>query len=64
MARAVIDWHGRGNIEYIPFPEQLRGRYQSFTQADIGALRAAGFDKPFKTVEEGVKEYMQWLNRK
>ena len=64
VARAVIDWHGRGNIEYIPFPEQLRGRYQSFTQADIGALRAAGFDKPFKTVEEGVKEYMQWLNRK
>jgi len=64
VARAVIAWHGHGEIEYIPFPDQLRGRYQSFTQADIGNLRAAGYDQPFKTVEEGVREYMQWLNRK
>ncbi len=63
VAHAVIAWHKRGHIEYIPFPDNLRGRYQSFTQADIGALRAAGYDRSFKTVEEGVKEYMQWLNR-
>ncbi len=62
VARAVISWHGRGEIEYIPFPEQLRGRYQSFTQADITALRAAGYHEPFMTVEQGVTEYMQWLN--
>lgn len=63
VANAVIQYHGKGKIEYIPFPEHLKGRYQSFTQADISALRAAGYDKPFKTVEEGVKLYMEWLNR-
>ncbi|VAX14635.1 ADP-L-glycero-D-manno-heptose-6-epimerase [hydrothermal vent metagenome] len=63
VAKAVIDWHGRGALEYIPFPEHLKGRYQSFTEADISALRAAGYEAPFKTVEEGVKLYMDWLHR-
>ncbi len=63
VANAVIDWHGKGRLEYIPFPEHLKGRYQSFTEADISALRAAGYDAPFKTVEEGVKLYMDWLHR-
>ena len=62
VARAVIAHHGKGEIEYIPFPEHLKGRYQSFTEADMGKLRAAGYDAPFKTVEEGVGLYMQWLN--
>ncbi len=62
VARAVIAWHGRGRIEYIPFPEHLRGRYQSFTEADISALRAAGYDRPFLSVEEGVPRYLDWLN--
>lgn len=62
VARAVIAWHGRGEIEYIPFPEHLKGRYQSFTEADMRAVRAAGYDAPFKSVEEGVTEYMRWLN--
>ncbi len=63
VAKAVLDWHGRGKLEYIPFPEHLQGRYQSFTEADISALRAAGYDAPFKTVEEGVQLYMDWLHR-
>ncbi len=63
VANAVIDWHGKGCIEYIPFPEHLKGRYQSFTEADITALRKAGYEAPFKTVEEGVKLYMDWLHR-
>ncbi|MFI4937002.1 MAG: ADP-glyceromanno-heptose 6-epimerase [Candidatus Berkiellales bacterium] len=58
VAKAVIAWHGKGKIEYIPFPDHLKGRYQSFTQADISLLRSAGYDKPFKTVEEGVKDYL------
>ena len=58
---AVIGWHGKGEIEYIPFPDHLRGCYQSFTEADISALRAAGYDRPFKSVEEGVPLYMDWL---
>ena len=63
VANAVIKYHGKGKIEYIPFPDHLRGRYQSFTEADITALREAGYDAPFKTVEEGVTAYMKWLNK-
>lgn len=61
VARAVLAFHGRGEIEYIPFPDHLRGRYQSFTQADISALREAGYTAPFAPVEEGVKTYLDWL---
>jgi len=51
----------RSIIQYIPFPEDLKGRYQSYTQADISALRAAGYDAPFLTVEQGVTRYCQKL---
>ena len=50
-----------GSIEYVPFPEALKGKYQSFTQADIGRLRAAGYGAAFLTVEEGVSRYADWL---
>ena len=63
VADATLAYHQKGSIEYIPFPEKLKGRYQAFTQADLTNLRAAGYDKPFKTVAEGVTEYMAWLNR-
>jgi len=62
VARAVIDYHGRGTIEYIPFPANLQGRYQSYTQADMSALRAAGYDEPFLSVEEGVAEYLSRMH--
>ena len=61
IAKTVIEFNGSGELEYIPFPEHLKGRYQSFTEADISALREAGYAAPFKTVQEGVSEYMQWL---
>jgi ADP-L-glycero-D-manno-heptose 6-epimerase len=61
VARAVIDFHGRGAIDYIAFPDHLKGRYQSFTEADISALRAAGYDRPFRDVAAGVKAYLTWL---
>jgi ADP-L-glycero-D-manno-heptose 6-epimerase len=64
VAKAVIAHHGKGKIEYIPFPDVLKGRYQSFTEADMSALRAAGCDHQFMTVEQGVEKYMLWLNRK
>lgn len=54
----------RGVIQYIPFPEDLRGRYQSYTQAEISALRAAGYSAPFLTVEQGVARYIQKLLQK
>jgi ADP-L-glycero-D-manno-heptose 6-epimerase len=59
VANAVIAHHGRGRIEYVPFPPALRGSYQSFTQADLSALRASGCDTPFLTVEEGVSRYLK-----
>lgn len=62
VAQAVLKFHGRGTLEYIPFPEHLRGRYQSFTQADISALRAAGYNAPFKDVAAGVTCYLQSLS--
>ncbi|PKH23590.1 ADP-glyceromanno-heptose 6-epimerase [Enterobacterales bacterium CwR94] len=64
VADAALAFHDKGSVEYIPFPDKLKGRYQAFTQADLTKLRAAGYDKPFKTVAEGVGEYMHWLNRK
>ncbi|MBU6510189.1 MAG: ADP-glyceromanno-heptose 6-epimerase [Gammaproteobacteria bacterium] len=63
VANAVIKFHGKGKIEYIAFPENLKGRYQSFTEADMSALRAAGCDHKFMTVEQGVAKYMEWLNK-
>jgi ADP-L-glycero-D-manno-heptose 6-epimerase len=63
VAEAVIGFHGKGEIEFIPFPDHLKGRYQSFTEADMQQLRFIGYDKPFKTVAEGVAEYMAWLNK-
>jgi ADP-L-glycero-D-manno-heptose 6-epimerase len=48
-------------IEYIPFPPQLVGRYQSYTQADLARLREAGYEGSFRPVEEGVADYVQHL---
>ncbi|MBP2851071.1 ADP-glyceromanno-heptose 6-epimerase [Dickeya oryzae] len=64
VADAVLAWHNKDQVEYIPFPEKLKGRYQAYTQADLTNLRAAGYDKPFKTVAQGVADYLAWLNRK
>jgi ADP-L-glycero-D-manno-heptose 6-epimerase len=50
-----------GLITYIPFPEALIGKYQSYTQADLGALRATGCDVPFADVSAGVARYVDWL---
>ncbi len=62
VANAVIAYHQHGHIEYIPFPEHLKGCYQSFTQANLEHLRAVGCNHQFKSVEEGVQLYMKWLN--
>lgn len=52
-------------IRYIPFPDDLKGRYQSYTQADVSRLRAAGFTAPMRDVQTGVAEYVRyWRARK
>jgi ADP-L-glycero-D-manno-heptose 6-epimerase len=63
VAESVIKYHGKGEIEYIPFPNHLKGSYQSFTEADLTKLRATGYDGSFNTVQEGIDEYMEWLHR-
>jgi ADP-L-glycero-D-manno-heptose 6-epimerase len=62
VANAVIEWNQKGNINYIDFPENLKGAYQSFTEADIGALRKVGYDQEFLDVNSGVKKYLDVLS--
>ena len=57
-AMSLGELRSAGAIEYVPFPAQLVGKYQSFTRADISALRGAGYDKPFLDVEQGVGRYV------
>ena len=52
----------KGLLEYVPFPEALKGKYQAFTQGDLTRLRQAGYDAPMASVEEGVAQYVQWLD--
>jgi len=54
IARTLITHLGQGHIDYIPFPAELIGKYQSFTQADVRSLRAAGFTAPFTALEDGI----------
>jgi ADP-L-glycero-D-manno-heptose 6-epimerase len=61
IAQTIIQHLGRGRIEYIPFPDQLRGKYQSFTQADLTSLRAAGYTRPMTELEEGIRKTLAEL---
>ncbi|MFQ5994348.1 MAG: ADP-glyceromanno-heptose 6-epimerase [Acidiferrobacterales bacterium] len=58
-ALALRELRRQEAIKYIDFPADLRGKYQSFTQADVNALRAAGFTQAFSTVEESVGRYVR-----
>jgi ADP-L-glycero-D-manno-heptose 6-epimerase len=60
-ALSLKELHQQGIISYIPFPEALQGKYQSYTQADIGALRNTGYEEPFLTVEQGVSRYVEQM---
>lgn len=64
IASSVIQHYNKGEIEYIDFPEHLKGAYQSFTQADISKLRQAGYQGTFRDLATGVKDYMTWLDAK
>ncbi len=61
VAKAAVEWNGSGDIKYIPFPDSLQGSYQSFTEADMSALRAAGYDADFIAIEQGVPMYLDAL---
>lgn len=48
-------------IKFIPFPDHLKGKYQTFTQANLQALRKAGYSHPFDSLEDGIKKYYRRL---
>jgi ADP-L-glycero-D-manno-heptose 6-epimerase len=71
MARAVIssmngnrlelpELIASGVLRYIPFPGDLAGKYQSYTQSDAGALAAAGYKKEYTPLEQGIEQYVRW----
>lgn len=62
MANCIMDWHGKGRIEYIDMPAGLPEAYQSFTEADLAMLRSAGYSSQFTPIEQGVRRYLDWLN--
>jgi ADP-L-glycero-D-manno-heptose 6-epimerase len=60
LARAVCAANNApARIEYIDMPASLRGQYQSFTEAPMARLRAAGFNHEFRTLEDGITAYIQ-----
>jgi ADP-L-glycero-D-manno-heptose 6-epimerase len=56
VARALMTVHGECPIHYIPFPPDLEGRYQHFTEADMTALRELGYDRQATELEAGIAE--------
>lgn len=62
VAKAIVNWHGRGDLSYIPFPPDLLAAYQAFTEADLSRLRAIGYGRTFRDVASGVREYLTWLD--
>ncbi len=61
VALTLEEMRARGMIEYIAFPDALKGKYQSYTEADITALRRTGYVDPFLAVEDGVARYCEHL---
>jgi ADP-L-glycero-D-manno-heptose 6-epimerase len=59
--RSLEELVGDGTISYVPMPDALSGKYQSFTQADLARLRAAGYDARMLPVEAGVRRYVESL---
>lgn len=47
------------NIDFVPMPESLRDRYQYFTEADLDKLRGAGYDRPFTSLEDAIRDYVR-----
>ena len=60
LARATFSAAGKDpKIQYMDMPVSLRDKYQYFTESDMQKLRAAGYDRPFTSLEEGIKDYVQ-----
>ncbi len=62
IAEEILNFYQRGEITYIPFPDHLKGRYQSFTCSDNQKLQLVFPDLGFLNLEDGVRSYLQWLD--
>ncbi|MDR0437233.1 MAG: ADP-glyceromanno-heptose 6-epimerase [Bacteroidales bacterium] len=51
----------RENISFIDTPEDIRDKYQYFTEANMQKLINAGYTKPFTSLEDGVSDYVEYL---
>lgn len=63
IAKIVNQKYSNSKIEFIPFPEVLKGKYQAFTKADITKLKRVGYDNKFHSLEEGVNKYLDYLEK-
>ncbi|PIZ05118.1 MAG: ADP-glyceromanno-heptose 6-epimerase [Gammaproteobacteria bacterium CG_4_10_14_0_8_um_filter_38_16] len=62
IAKKLLQLNGSGKLDYIPFPDSLKGAYQCFTQANLTALRAIGFQASFTALEDGLEKYFHWFH--
>jgi len=63
IAKLLFKYMGiKEKIEYIDMPEDVKNHYQYFTQANIEKLKNTGYKKNFTDIEEGIKEYINYLN--
>lgn len=61
IAKILQNFNTNSDIEYIPFPDQLKGKYQTYTCADLTLLRNSGYIGDFTSLEEGIKKYYYYL---
>jgi len=63
LAEHVADHYAGAEIQEIPFPESLAGKYQAYTQADLKLLREAGYSAEFTSLSDGVRDYIDILRQ-
>jgi ADP-L-glycero-D-manno-heptose 6-epimerase len=63
LAEVIFENLHHTEIEYIPFPDELEGKYQSYTEASLDGLREMGYDQSFLSVEEGISRYCDYLSK-
>lgn len=61
VANNLIKLNGSGNIKYIKFPQELAGKYQTYTQADLSKLRNIGYKSDFTSLADAIKEYYEYI---
>ncbi|MFN3410791.1 MAG: ADP-glyceromanno-heptose 6-epimerase [Exilispira sp.] len=63
IAQILKSIYSYAEIEFIPFPKQLKGKYQTYTCADLTKLNEIGYKKSFTSLEEGIKKYLHYLEK-